>query len=619
MMTSPLCATAGLGADTDSAYDSAYQQRLNTSRNAQAPISKLPAEMMCRIFRLCAPSLENINLALSQVCTRWRELALCDPYLWRTPILCRPKLASMMLSRAKSVPLLVESGGDRWTEHGDVHLGIVETALRQCAVTSLTLAARLLDLRASMELLTNKSSHTLEHLHITRTFEYHSPLDDRTESYLHIPTRALRTLHLVECVPYPSSPFSALVSVHINLGGYQACKMNTNTLIQLLRGSPNLETLALLNTLTSIEASSEASFISRCDLPPQLSLLHLKTLELHDTLCCLLLATSAMDFPSLRVANVRMGDTDCAEDQIQPLLQLLVYKLTAYDPWSGGVERISYDVGNLSAGIIYLLVEFYGTTSQVHDTGLSANAPRKGTFRACIFQHQSPLNWNAWPSLLLGCFSLQKLHHVSVESDQGRHLQHIRAVLELVPQTISEIEVHGYAYLELLGLWPCKDSLASFPNVKEIRIRNADLTMAHIKWFDALEEFVTFSNLDLLAEILARWAEQRKQRLKVVFSGCTVPYPARYVLTGRSGIEVEESDECVVRRFEFEDEEDEDGEDEVEEDEDEEDEEDDGEEEEDEDEDEDEEDEDENDEDEDDEENESDEEAKSDVAQEPEE
>ncbi len=161
--------------------------------------------------------------------------------------------------------------------------------------------------------------------------------------------------------------------------------MNISTLIQLLCGSPNLEKLALINALTSVDPSSEASFTAWCYLPPQLSLLRLQTLELYDNLCCLLLATSAMDFPSLSEADIYMVDTDCAENHIQPLLQQLICKLTAYDPWSGGVERISYDVGDLSAGILGLLVEFYGTASEVPDIRLSANAPRKGTFRACIF------------------------------------------------------------------------------------------------------------------------------------------------------------------------------------------------------------------------------------------
>lgn len=560
-MLSRLC-VAGPGADIDSAYNSAHKQKLNTSGNAQAPISKLPAETMCRIFRFCAPSPENHNLAFSQVCTWWRELALCDPYLWRTPILCRPKLASMMLSRAKGVPLLVENEGDKRTKHGDVYLGTIETALRQ-SVASFRLAARISDLRKFMELLMNKSFRTLEHLHITRTVDFTSRSSSVNSYYLIFPTQVLQTLYLLDCAPDPSNSgqFSALVNLHIDLSGLHERKLNIDVMVRLLRGSPNLETLALRDALDSDTAdfASEVPFAARPDRLPQLCLQRLQSLQLHDSLCSLLLVTSALDFPSLGELRINMNSANCAEDQTLPLLQRLIRKLAAHTPWSGDVRRISYDVADFVGGVAGLQVDFQDATDDTlaADIGATVAIARTSCFSATLTQIQSPSIWDVWPSFILGCFSLQQLHHVTVESIQGMHCRHIRAVLGLVPQTISEIELHGYAFLEFMRSISPAHSPPPFPQVKEVRIRNADFTTAYTMRNGELKETLTLRHLDLFASVLATWVDRRRLGLKVIFSGCAVLCPVRRVFAGMPGIEVEESYECVVSEFDLEDEDDE--------------------------------------------------------------
>ena len=92
-----------------------YVNRLRTYRNSLLPVSRLPTEIVLRVFSLCAPQghdeygFSHVNLAFSQVCSRWRDIALGNPGLWNNPIVTRPRLAQEMVKRALNVPLVLVS------------------------------------------------------------------------------------------------------------------------------------------------------------------------------------------------------------------------------------------------------------------------------------------------------------------------------------------------------------------------------------------------------------------------------------------------------------------------------------------------------------------------------
>ncbi|KAK0202652.1 hypothetical protein DFS33DRAFT_1341918 [Desarmillaria ectypa] len=84
-------------------------RELKSRRNALAPISKLPPEMLSRIFLFVSyphgsyKSLLWINV--SHVSRHWRAIALGFPALWSSPPFTTPAWAHEMLRRSKMAPL----------------------------------------------------------------------------------------------------------------------------------------------------------------------------------------------------------------------------------------------------------------------------------------------------------------------------------------------------------------------------------------------------------------------------------------------------------------------------------------------------------------------------------
>jgi hypothetical protein len=93
-----------------------YRERLTRP----PPVYSLPDDVLIRVFQICIESpfewfprgLYNRFpyfrfFSFSGVCRSWRQLALSTPLLWEDPILSHSEIASIMLQRAKEVPLRV--------------------------------------------------------------------------------------------------------------------------------------------------------------------------------------------------------------------------------------------------------------------------------------------------------------------------------------------------------------------------------------------------------------------------------------------------------------------------------------------------------------------------------
>ena len=88
---------------------------LKSRRNALAPISSLPPEILAAIFSFLSPSANKGAFRLkwiyfSHVCRHWRETALNYPHLWSHINLSKlaPAAIPKMLARAKMAPLHLE-------------------------------------------------------------------------------------------------------------------------------------------------------------------------------------------------------------------------------------------------------------------------------------------------------------------------------------------------------------------------------------------------------------------------------------------------------------------------------------------------------------------------------
>ena len=95
-------------------------QELKYRHNSLAPISRLPHETLAEIFSLlsfpadeyeCVPYMKWI--CVTHVCHRWREIALCFPYLWNHIDFTGLTLTGVtkILARAKMSPLKFEAHG----------------------------------------------------------------------------------------------------------------------------------------------------------------------------------------------------------------------------------------------------------------------------------------------------------------------------------------------------------------------------------------------------------------------------------------------------------------------------------------------------------------------------
>ncbi|KAI0037473.1 hypothetical protein FA95DRAFT_1477439, partial [Auriscalpium vulgare] len=93
---------------------------LDTEINACAPVSRLPPELLCRIFSDLvglevdfAPELDGFPssmpwVRLSHVCRHWRDVALNDPTFWaRLQLPLPPRWADAIISRSQGAPLSI--------------------------------------------------------------------------------------------------------------------------------------------------------------------------------------------------------------------------------------------------------------------------------------------------------------------------------------------------------------------------------------------------------------------------------------------------------------------------------------------------------------------------------
>ncbi|KAI0046047.1 hypothetical protein FA95DRAFT_1596510, partial [Auriscalpium vulgare] len=102
---------------------------LDAHINACAPVSRLPPELLCRVFSdLVGLEIEGGRsmdgfpctmpwVRLSHVCRHWRDVALNDPTFWgHVNLPLPPRWADAIISRSQGTPLSLSGGPSPYTE-----------------------------------------------------------------------------------------------------------------------------------------------------------------------------------------------------------------------------------------------------------------------------------------------------------------------------------------------------------------------------------------------------------------------------------------------------------------------------------------------------------------------
>ncbi|EDR14559.1 uncharacterized protein LACBIDRAFT_305269 [Laccaria bicolor S238N-H82] len=83
---------------------------LRSRRNSLAAISRLPPEVLSRIF-VCHAATYELNMdwvKITHVSRHWRTVAIGCPHLWTTLVFARPRWVEEMLKRSKMAPLVID-------------------------------------------------------------------------------------------------------------------------------------------------------------------------------------------------------------------------------------------------------------------------------------------------------------------------------------------------------------------------------------------------------------------------------------------------------------------------------------------------------------------------------
>ncbi|KZV67024.1 hypothetical protein PENSPDRAFT_736767 [Peniophora sp. CONT] len=212
------------------------------SRNAMAPLNRLPDELICEVFLVLAASSRRLHSEPSSswlaeicgVCHRWRELALALPSLWASFVgsYASQGLTDISFDRSGSAPLRFTG---RWQSEAHVHA---------LSVHQLQLVRENL---ARTELLVHEAKHdwtktlrrtTLPSLVEASLADYHKCYTDTLSC--HAPL--LRKLNLCDLfIPFVSPNLRFL-----RLDSETVLPVNTSRLLLFLQRTQRLEKLLLL-------------------------------------------------------------------------------------------------------------------------------------------------------------------------------------------------------------------------------------------------------------------------------------------------------------------------------------------------------------------------------------
>ncbi|KAJ7091401.1 hypothetical protein B0H15DRAFT_835956 [Mycena belliarum] len=274
------------------------RKRLKASRsNALAPIASLPPEILAHIFLFCVTNADGdlCWLVVTRVTHHWREIALGCPELWANIVFTRRKLASVMLARSKTVPLIirVDFACDVYFDARLVRSNIARVGALDMRGSRVALELFLLPYAAAAEIPAGRLT-SLSVLNTTGAWE-NDPMWLDAGLFKQAADSPSRHLRLEQCAfPWNSSWYTNLTCLYLaDLHSAQGPTMTQ--LFHALTCSPLLQDLTLLNTNTQPDGFSNF-------LP--LELAHLRAIHLSEPVDVCADILTNLSFPSITKATI---------------------------------------------------------------------------------------------------------------------------------------------------------------------------------------------------------------------------------------------------------------------------------------------------------------------------
>jgi len=305
----------------------AFQVEERKRLNGSSPINKsLPQELLVEIFLLYSlwcfehsghestirpaekPTPPSVWIRVSHVCCYWRQVALSFPILWSAIVACNQDYLIACLARSQEAQLTIVVGesrrtSDSWTTFfraRNMLMTIVPhfSRVRSLSIYSASFVTELHSLFHPKFKLpaTLDSLRSLRIQYIHREPLRNSQLRSVTKEVLSSSTPILERLHISDRnFGWLDRAYTSTLTYLSVSGGRKTESHTMSTVLEVLSGLPALQHLHLIHALPS---NTQSSSVELNDKIRNLSLLHLKILELEDVsdVCACLL--QRLSFPS---------------------------------------------------------------------------------------------------------------------------------------------------------------------------------------------------------------------------------------------------------------------------------------------------------------------------------
>ncbi|KAK7691093.1 hypothetical protein QCA50_006196 [Cerrena zonata] len=281
--------------------------------NSLLPISRLPGEVLLRLFRHCSSQPVYRDrypcFNISHVCYNWRELALQTPEMWNTFCLGHPECVKLLLERSGMAPLQVTSSG-RLTEKPHP---LVADSLKLVLKHSHRVEA--LTLEVSNYVLEDAFGHfyadvcvepksAIQRISLLNLNPTHSEIPN-VFSALHLPALTCIEIRGYQMVWHPPLlQFTTLNRIIIHSRNSTGSSCGILALLQVLRNNPRMKVLEFVERAIACSGHDNMHVGEL----PLVDLQYLETLKIHTDAACINLFLTRCNISVSTITDIETRD-----------------------------------------------------------------------------------------------------------------------------------------------------------------------------------------------------------------------------------------------------------------------------------------------------------------------